>query len=469
MLTIYKVLSFVIYPILPILLWVRQNKGKEDPIRKLEKLGKISKSRPKGKLVWIHCASVGEANSSLALIDELLKDKKLHVLMTTGTVSSANLMAKKLPKRAMHQFVPLDTPQIVNRFLNHWQPTSVIWTESEIWPNALLEIKKRNIPCASINATISEKSFNTWQKHPQAIKKILSTFTVTLAQTKKKVTMLKKLGSENVKCVGNLKFTTGAPAVDDKKVKELQKAISKRKVVCYSSTHKGEEDIAIRIHANLKKKFNSSLVEESKRANVSVARLGGGFVESNEHPTPLPIAADFKNPSYLTLPQGESEKNLTIILPRHPNRKNEIKALLEKTDLEFCFRSEGALPTAKTDIYVADTFGEIGTFYKVCPIVFMGGSLSPYHDGGHNPIEPAKFGCAVLSGPKISAFEEIFEAMRKATKIVKTEKALEKNLLELLKDKKKVNALSKEALKIVGEDNTIIEDIMIELKKVKVI
>ncbi len=280
------------------------------------------------------------------------------------------------------------------------------------------EIKYRNIPTASVNATVSEKSFNTWLKRPAMIKEILSTFSVTLVQTEKKADLLKKLGSTNVKYVGNLKFTVSAPEVDAKKQKELRSAIGARAVICFSSTHKGEEEIAIRAHESIAK---------------------------------------------------EDNKLLSIILPRHPNRKDEIKELLEATDLNFCFRSEGSLPTAETDIYVADTFGEIGTFYSVCPLVFMGGSLSPFHDGGHNPIEPSNFGCVVVSGNKISAFETIFESLKKSTKIVISEKELQKSLLNLMTYDKKMNAMSKEALKIAGKDNTIIKDIITELKKAKVV
>jgi 3-deoxy-D-manno-octulosonic-acid transferase len=281
-----------------------------------------------------------------------------------------------------------------------------------------MQLKQRNIPVASINATISEKSFSSWKKHPKMIRDILSSFSVILAQTNKKMKMLKELGGRNVKNVGNLKFTTNAPEVNDEKLAELKKSLRGRKVVCFSSTHKGEEQIAINIHNELSKKV----------------------------------------------------KNLiTIILPRHPNRRDEIKSLLDKSELNYSFRSEGSLPTKSKDIYVADTFGEVGTFYSVSPIVFMGGSLSPYHDGGHNPIEPAKFGCAVLSGPKISAFETIFDSLKKATKIVKDEKALQRALLSLLKDDGKRKQLSKEAIKIVGKENTILEDIFKEIKKAGVL
>ena len=418
MLKLYKIVGYIISPLLPLLLFIRQLNGKEDPSRKYEKLGRTEMSRPDGKLIWIHCASVGESNSALALVGELLKDKKLHVLMTTGTLSSASLMVKKLPKRAMHQFNPLDTPQIINKFLNHWQPNSIIWTESEIWPNILSEIKYRNIPCASVNATISKKSFNKWQLHSKTIKEILSTFSVVLAQTEKKSRMLKSLGAKNVKCVGNLKFTVGTPEVNHIKLRELKNVIGDREVVCYSSTHKGEEEIAINIHKNLRKTHKDLL---------------------------------------------------TIILPRHPNRKDEVESLLDRSESSYAFRSEGALPCKDTDIYVADTFGEIGTFYAACPIVFMGGSLSPYHDGGHNPIEPSKFGCAVLSGDKISAFEEIFDDLRGSCKIVKSEQSLQKNISDLLKDNRKVKALSKEALKIAGKDNTILKDVLVELKKARVV
>ncbi|MCT4575377.1 MAG: 3-deoxy-D-manno-octulosonic acid transferase [Alphaproteobacteria bacterium] len=418
MFTIYKIFSYLISPILPLFLVIREKKGKEDPLRKREKLGYYTVNRPKGKLLWIHCASVGESNSALALIDRILKDEKIKVLMTTGTLSSAKLMAKKLPKGAIHQFVPLDVPAVVNRFLNYWKPDSVIWTESEIWPNILIQLKQRNIPVASINATISDKSFNSWKKHPKMIKDILSSFSVILAQTNKKVRMLRELGGKNVKNVGNLKFTTNAPEVNNEKLAELKKSLRGRKVVCFSSTHKGEEQMAINIHKNLSKKF----------------------------------------------------KNLiTIILPRHPNRRDEIKSLLDRAELNYSLRSEGELPSKGKDIYVADTFGEVGTFYSISPIVFMGGSLSPYHDGGHNPIEPAKFGCAVLSGTKISAFETIFDSLKKATKIVKDEKALERAILSLLKDDSKRKILSKEATKVVGKDNTIIEDILKEIKKAGVL
>ncbi len=338
LLSLYKNLLRVTTPLLEAHLQKRAERGREDPARAGERRGKPILPRGPKPLVWFHAASVVESLSLLALIARILKDHSaLDVMVTTGTVTSARLMAERLPKGAFHQYMPVDHPAWVARFLDHWQPDFVIWAESDFWPNMLAEIKRRKIPAVLLNARMSEKSFRKWQWAGGAMRGVLETFTLCLAQNAAEAKRLEALGARNVRISANLKYAAAALPCDDAKLAALKTAVGARPLVLWASTHPGEEEMALRLHAHLQK----------------------------------------TRPALLT-----------IIVPRHPVRGAELKAMALRSGLQAHLRSEGALPASGDGIYIADTLGELGVFYRLSKIAILGGSFADI--GGHNPIEPAQ-------------------------------------------------------------------------------
>lgn len=355
LLTLYRGLTRIGGPVLRYYLHRRRLAGKEDPARQGERLGVPSRPRPEGPLVWFHAASVGESLSILTLIERLLAaDPRLRVLVTTGTVTSAALMAERLPARALHQFVPVDRPGYVERFLDHWHPDLTLWVESEIWPNMLCEIARRRLSAALINARMSERSFRRWRWFPGFIGSLLGTFRVLLAQTVADAERLRRLGAAEVRSVGNLKFAAQPPPADAVKLAALRQAIAGRPVWLFASSHPGEDEIAAGVHEALAPRFPGLL---------------------------------------------------TMIAPRHPARGGAIEEMLTGRGLAPARRSRGALPGARDAVYLADTMGEMGVLYRLAPVVCVGGSFVPH--GGQNPIEPVQLGCAVLFGPCMTNFAEI--------------------------------------------------------------
>lgn len=340
----------------------RRIAGKEDPVRQDERLGVSLCPRPPGPLVWFHAASVGESLSILMLIHRLIAaDPRLHILVTTGTVTSAQLMSRRLPVRAIHQFVPVDRPGYVSRFLDHWQPDLILWIESEIWPNMLWEIGRRRLRAALVNARMSERSFRRWHRVPGFIGPLLGAFRLCLAQTAADAERLRGLGATEVKTTGNLKYSSEPPPAAADSLSALSQSLTGRPVWLLASSHPGEDAIAAQVHKAL------------------AARLPG---------------------------------LLTVIAPRHPHRGREIQALLTTHGLTAGCRSNGALPGAGDDAYVADTLGEMGVLYRLAPVVCVGGSLVPH--GGQNPIEPAQLGCALVFGPHMGNFAEIAKQLIEA-------------------------------------------------------
>ncbi len=355
----YRALMSMARPAAPLVLKMRASRGKEDPVRRGERLGVPSAARPNGCLVWIHAASVGETNAILPLLPALrARLPGIRFLLTTGTVTSAEIAARRLGPEDIHQYVPLDVPNFVTRFLDHWRPQLAVFTESEIWPNLLMETATRSIPLALVNARMSNRSFIRWRRKRGLSAPVFSRFAVVLAQNEKLARRFRELGARSPLAVGNLKIDAPPPIADATAVRRLHEALGARPRMVAASTHEGEEEIIGEAHKRLAQSFD-------------------GFC--------------------------------TIIVPRHPERGGSIADLLRRQGLTVAQRSEGAIPGPQTDIYIADTLGELGTFYAISPIAFIGGSL--VRRGGQNPIEAVRHDSVVLSGPHWTNFSDAYRAL----------------------------------------------------------
>jgi len=350
-LTLYRTLTTALGPVVMLYLIRRLAAGKEDRSRFAERRGVASRARPEGPLVWVHAASVGEAVSMLALIDELMARRpSLSVLVTTGTVTSARLLGARLPEgRAWHQYVPVDRLAYVRRFLDHWRPDLALWVESELWPNLILETKARGVPLVLVNARMSAGSFQGWQRWPSVIRPLLGAFDLCLGQDVVQTERLRQLGAQRTQCVGNLKSAAGPLPVSEAELERLAAQAGGRPLWLAASTHDGEEEAAAAAHRALKR----------RRPDI-----------------------------------------LTVIVPRHPARAGAIAALLKGEGFSVARRSLAEPIDAATDVYLGDTLGELGLFYRLAGIAFIGGSLAPM--GGHNPLEAALLDCALLHGPDMS-------------------------------------------------------------------
>lgn len=349
---LYQLLFILCLPVGVVIFIWRFIKGKEDKKRWLERWGKPRCARPDGKLIWMHGASVGECLSMLPLIRRLLeKDKTLHIMVTSGTVTSANLMATRLPERAFHHYLPLDIPGATSRLIRHFKPQAAYWFESEFWPTTLNAFRKAGVPLVLLNGRISDRSFTRWQKHPSFIKMMLSCFALTLGQSEEDRRRLEVLGSPNTACVGNIKCAAPASPFDPSELAKLKSQIANRPCWCGASTHHNEEEQLADVALNLK--------------------------------------SDFPN-------------LLTISVPRHPNRADEIQKMFENKGMKVARRSRGETISDDVQVYLADTIGEMGLLYQLAPIVFVGGSLIDF--GGQNMLEPMYWSRVVLVGPYTQNF-----------------------------------------------------------------
>lgn len=416
MLALYTALTKRAAPWLERLLDKRLARGKEHPERINERKGIASKPRPDAPLIWLHAASVGESQSALILINRLIEtNPKLHILITTGTQTSSQYLETRLPKRTIHQFIPLDHPDWVARFLDHWNPNAALWIESELWPNMLSAIKERNIPAALINARLSKKSFRLWTLSKRSAHTLLSTFALILAQNKGAHDRLQKLGATHTVLSDNLKYSAHALPHNNDNLKHLAARIGKHPIWLFASTHSGEEDMACRIHQILK----------------------------NTYPDLL-----------------------TILVPRHPERGNTIAQLCKLYDLNAINRATNenthTLPDENTDIYIADTLGELGLFYRLTNIAIIGRSFSDDGGGGHNPIEAAQLNCAILHGPNVQHQQELYDDMQSEGACIMTqdEDTLIKTLQNLLTNEPERRTLQKTAYNFAKQKNTVIETVM---------
>jgi len=346
----YRLATRAALPVITLFLGARTRRGKEDPARRHERFGRPNRPRPNGPLIWAHAASVGESLSLLPLIDRLLERLPMaEMLVTSGTVTSATLLAQRLPARAFHQYVPIDHPAAVAGFLGHWRPDLAVWVESELWPNLVADTHRRGVPMLLLNAKMSERSMRGWRRFPGMIRDLLGCFDLVLAQDEAQAGRLNQLGARAALTVGDLKSSAAPLPADPVELAALTRAIGDRPVWLAAQTHEGEEAIVADAHV---------------------------------------ILAD-KRPDLLTL-----------LAPRHPNRAQGIAALLTARGLRVARRSEREPIQPATAVYLADTMGEMGLFYRLGPIVLVAGSLLPPGTlGGHNPIEPALLGAAILHGP----------------------------------------------------------------------
>jgi 3-deoxy-D-manno-octulosonic-acid transferase len=347
-------------PFSALVLGYRLRRGKEDPARIGERRGETALERPDGPLIWIHGASIGETVSALPVAQRLTA-RGYRVLITSGTVTSAAVIGARLPTGAMHQYIPIDTPRHMARFLDRWRPSLGLIIESELWPSMITEASQRKIPLVLVNARMSDRSFRRWQRLSRVIGALLERFDLCLAQTDADAERFRRLGARHVVTSGNLKFDSSAPDPDPSTLASLRRAIVNRRLFVAASTHPGEDAIILDAH-------------ERMRAMVP------GLI--------------------------------TAIVPRHPERGASIVADSAARGFRTRQRSAGQDPAIDTEVYVADTIGELAAFYRIARVALIGGSLVPH--GGQNPIEPAKIGCAILHGPHTRNFKEVYAALDEA-------------------------------------------------------
>ena len=396
---IYRLLINIITIFSPLIFLIRFFKKKEDLNRFKEKLTFFSKRRKMGKLIWFHSVSVGELLSIVPLIRILEKNKKIsQILITSSTLTSANLFKQFNFSKTIHQFFPIDSNFLAKRFLNYWKPHLVIFIDSEIWPNMLLNLKKRSISTILLNARISLKSYRKWKLLGSLSNKLFQTFTLTYPQNIESEKFLKKFNVKNIKKIGNLKFAQN-DLITKNLNKNLKQFLKSKKIWCAVSTHPGEEKISAEIHKRLLKKFRNLLL---------------------------------------------------IIIPRHTYRIDEIKAELSELKLNYHIHSNKKKITDKTNVYLVDTYGETGLFFDISKNIFMGKSF--FIDGGQNPLEPARKNCKILYGPKVSNFKEIYKYLddKKIAFKVKNQNNLY-NRLNYLLDNTKKSSKNKNKLKIIGD------------------
>ncbi len=356
-LSVWRGLTAAASPFARLLLSERAARGKEDRARLNERLGIASSPRPAGRLYWVHGASVGESLAAVPLIERLLTHGT--VLVTSGTVTSARIMEQRLPKGAIHQFVPLDIPKAVTRFFDHWRPDAGLFVESDLWPNLLLAAKERGTRLVLINARISEKSASGWKRAPHSGRALIETFDMVLPQDEEIAARFRGLGARHIQVVGSLKADAPPLACDPAALEALKKEIGGRPLLIAAQTHPGEDETILPAHDILRRRF---------------------------------------------------PKLLTIIVPRHVERGADIAMLAGPR--KAARRSLHEPLTAETDIYIGDTMGELGLFYRLASFCFIGGTLVPL--GGHNPLEPALLHCAILCGPHRANAARAYDAILSA-------------------------------------------------------
>jgi 3-deoxy-D-manno-octulosonic-acid transferase len=356
-LSMYRFAGSAAFPMVgPYVVW-RSTKGKEDRNRRRERSGLAGRIRPEGPVIWAHAASVGETIAIIPLIDSIL-DFGVNVVLTTGTVTSAQVADDRLGDRVIHQFVPLDLKPAIKRFLDHWQPDLAIIAESEIWPMTIMELGLRRVPQVLVNGRLSDKSFSWWRKWPNLAEALFENMAHVIAQSETDAERFLALGARPVTVSGNLKVDTNPPPVDERELQALRRQIGLRPTWAAISTHDGEESMVAEVHAMLR-------------------------------------------PHHLGL--------LTVIVPRHPDRALALAVEFAAMGLKVVLRSSGERVRSDTDILLGDTIGEMGLYLRLADIAFVGRSMTA--EGGQNPLEPAMLDTAVISGPNVQNFREAYERL----------------------------------------------------------
>ncbi len=393
LLAAYRAAGRLGLPALKLLHARRVRRGKEDPARRGERFGQAGLTPEPGPRVWVHAASVGETNAVLPLI-EWIVERGFKVVLTTGTITSSRIAAERLPEGAVHQFAPFDVAPLIARFLDSWKPEFAIMVESEIWPATFAELHERGIPVVIVNGRMSEGSHRGWARFGRGGRGVFGCVTMCLAQSQADAERYADLGVADVRATGNLKFDVPPLPFDESALAALRDQIGERPVWIAASTHPGEEELLANVHKGLRETFPELLL---------------------------------------------------ISVPRHPERGPEVVDIFASAGLDPSLRSRGEPIQRRCHVYVADTIGELGLFYRLAPIAFIGGSLVPH--GGQNPIEPAQIGCAILSGPRVRNFSGIYRSLTEAggACVVKDAAALQTELAALLADPRAVMALSRAA------------------------
>ena len=405
----YRILINLILFLSPIIILIRLLQIKEDPLRFKEKLGFYSKKKLKGKLIWFHGASVGEILSVIPLIEKLEKNKQIkQILITSNTLSSSKILSRLKLKKTIHQFLPIDTDYNTNKFLSYWDPSIAIFIDSEIWPNMITNIKKKNISLMLINARITKKSFTKWNFFPSSAKKLFQNFDMCLSSSLESKNYLKLLGAKKISYIGNLKFTQSEKTADELS-SNIKKFFLTRKIWCASSTHELEEKICANIHKKLKIKYKNLL---------------------------------------------------TVIIPRHIHRTKKIIKEIKELNLKIHLHDSRKKIDEETDIYLVNSFGQTQSFFKACKTVFLGGSIIEH--GGQNPLEAAKYGCQILHGPNVWNFKEIYNLLEVhgVSNKITTTKQLSLKVEQIFNSKKNSKKLQLK-IKILG--NKILESTLNEI------
>ena len=420
MLLIYRALTFFLYPVFLIIIYFRKSFGREDQVRFKEKIFSSSfsaSSESDKKLFWFHAASIGEISSIIPLVLKLSDNKNFNILITTVTLSSSNLVKNKLGKyrNIKHRFFPLDSSFLVKKFLDYWKPNFICFVDSEIWPNFLIEIKKKNIPLMFINARITKKTFMRWNMFKKFSKQVFSKFDLCLTANEETKNNLEKLGAKNIKYIGNLKFSV------TNKVESLEKkdkkVLDEYKVWCAASTHGDEEILCFKSHIKIKT-YHKNL--------------------------------------------------LTIIVPRHISRSKNISLEAKKLNLRFQILNEGESVEKNIDILIINSFGNLAKYFEYCGVVFIGKSMLKKfeRDGGQNPIEAAKLGCKIFHGPYVYNFNEVYDLLKNynISEQINNHDELAEKLINILKSENKILHFKSESLNDHG--NNILSKTINEIENV---
>ncbi len=398
MIIIYRIIINLILLFSPLIIIARLIKEKEDKKRFIEKFCFFSKKRGNGKLIWFHGASVGELQSIIPLLEKFEKNNKIKkILVTSNTLSSSRVLQKVKFKKIIHQFFPIDTNFHTKKFLDYWNPSSAFFIDSEIWPNMYLNLNNRHIPITLLNGRITKKSFSRWKIFPNFAFRLFNSFNQCFSASKESKILLEKLGANNVKFIGNLKFAQSENS-EINLSNNIKKFLLSKRIWCASSTHNTEEKLCGLAHKELKRKYKNLL---------------------------------------------------TIIIPRHIDRVYKIEKELQQLNLRIHNYQSNKKIDKNTDIFIVDVYGKTKSFYNLCKNVFLGGSIIDH--GGQNPLEATRFGCNILHGPNISNFKEIYQLLNryKVSQKVINQKQMTSSLNKLFQKKLNSKRMQKK-LNLIG-------------------